>query len=253
MECVGHVQKRVGTQLRDLRKITGNSKLVDGKTLGGKGRLTLKEIDKLQLYYGMAIRRNVGDIDLMKRDIKAILRHRLSTDKNPNHSMCPTGPTSWCKYNRNPTDYVHKNPLSKAVAVHIKPVFDRLSDSKLLKRCVDGFTQNAAESFNNILWHFCPKSTFVGAVPLNIASALAVITYNDGYSSLLELFQMVGLSTGEHTIAVFKKKDMSRIYIAQRNLNEKEKKIRQANRKRRLEMQDSSDVKEGLIYEAGRF
>ena len=46
---------------------------------------------------------------------------------------------------------------------------------------------------------------------------------------------------------------MSRIYIAQRNLNEKEKKIRQANRKRRLEMQDSSDVKEGLIYEAGCF
>ena len=55
MECVGHVQKHVGTQLRDLRKITGNSKLVDGKTPGGKGRLTLKEIDKLQLYYGMAI------------------------------------------------------------------------------------------------------------------------------------------------------------------------------------------------------
>ena len=54
-ECVGHVQKRVGTHLRDLRKITGNSKLADGKTLGGKGRLTLKEIDKLQLYYGLAI------------------------------------------------------------------------------------------------------------------------------------------------------------------------------------------------------
>ena len=118
--------------------------------------------------------------------------------------MCPTGQTSWCKYNRNPAEYVHKNPLPKAVAVHIKPVFDRLSDSELLKRCVDGFTQNAAESFNNILWHFCPKSTFVGAVPLNIASALAVITYNDGYSSLLGLFEMLGLGIGENTIAVFK-------------------------------------------------
>jgi len=94
---------------------------------------------------------------MMKRDIKTILQHRLSTDENPNNSMCPTGPTSWCKYNRNPTDYVHKTPLSKAVAVHIKPVFDRLRDVELLKHCADGFTQNAGESFNNIFWRFVQR------------------------------------------------------------------------------------------------
>ena len=155
-----------------MRKITANSQSADGKTLGGKGRLTLKEIDKLQLYYGLAIRRNVGDVNMMKRDIKAILRHRLSTDENPNHSMCPTCPTSWCKYNRNPADYVYKNPLSKAVAVHIQPVFDRLSDSERLKHCVDGFTQSAAESFGNILWHLFQRAHLLVLYPSKLPQHL---------------------------------------------------------------------------------
>ena len=151
VECIGHVQKRVGTQLRNLKSSTGKTILADGKMLGGNGRLTLKEIDRLQIYYGLAIRCNVGNITKMKQDIAAILRHRLSTDDNPNHSMCPSGPDTWCGYHRDPSKYKHSNPLPKAVAVHIKPIFDRLSKNEILERCVDGYTQNAAESFNNIL------------------------------------------------------------------------------------------------------
>jgi len=88
---------------------------------------------------------------------------------------------------------------------------------------------------------------------LNIALALAVITYYDGYSSLLRLFEMVGLSIKENTIAVFRKKYQSRIYMVQRNFNEKQKKIRQASRKRMLEMQESNIVKKGIFYDAVRF
>ena len=50
-ECVGHVQKRLGTAL----KSTKRQKLADGKTVGGKGRLTDKIIDSMQNYYGQAI------------------------------------------------------------------------------------------------------------------------------------------------------------------------------------------------------
>ena len=39
-ECVGHVQKRVGTALRKPKK--------DAPALGGKGKLTDAMIDKLQ-------------------------------------------------------------------------------------------------------------------------------------------------------------------------------------------------------------
>ena len=39
--------------------------LADGKGIGGNGRLTDKLINKLQVYYGKAIRQNTHDIDCM--------------------------------------------------------------------------------------------------------------------------------------------------------------------------------------------
>ena len=43
------------------------------KTIGGKSRLTLKEIDKLQVYYGLAITRNIGNLGGMQTAIDAIV------------------------------------------------------------------------------------------------------------------------------------------------------------------------------------
>ena len=51
--------------LRELkRKLKG--KTSDGKVLGGKSRLTDKIIDKIQNYYGEAIRNNTDDIEGLK-------------------------------------------------------------------------------------------------------------------------------------------------------------------------------------------
>ena len=50
LECVGHVQKRVGSRLLNLK--------IYIKGLGGNGKLTNAAIDKLQNYYGMSIRQN---------------------------------------------------------------------------------------------------------------------------------------------------------------------------------------------------
>ena len=69
-ECIGHVQKRVGTRLRKLKKTEkGFTKL----------SLTDQIIDRLQNYYGMAIRSNFGDLDTMKKAIFAVLLCALST------------------------------------------------------------------------------------------------------------------------------------------------------------------------------
>lgn len=59
LDCIGHVQKRMGTHLRELRK--KQNKLKDGKSVkGSKHRLTDKALDdKPQTYYGNAIRANV--------------------------------------------------------------------------------------------------------------------------------------------------------------------------------------------------
>ena len=44
---VGHMQKRLGTALQKLKKTWGKKKLEDGKTIGGRGRLTANLMDKL--------------------------------------------------------------------------------------------------------------------------------------------------------------------------------------------------------------
>ena len=66
-ECVGNVQKHVGTRLQALKANKKGLKLSDGKTLSGKGRLTEKVINTLKNYYGMAIRQNKGKHLEMKK------------------------------------------------------------------------------------------------------------------------------------------------------------------------------------------
>ena len=90
LECIGHVQKRVGNRLRNLKK--------NVKGLGGRGRLTVNIIDKLQNYYGMAIRQNSGDLNAMKNATAASLFHVGSSATNDYHTHCPSGSDSWCLF-----------------------------------------------------------------------------------------------------------------------------------------------------------
>ncbi|GFX46462.1 uncharacterized protein TNCV_4549011 [Trichonephila clavipes] len=53
-ECISHVQKRVGARLRKLK--------LKNKNLSGKGKLPDSFIDRLQKYYGIAVRSNVGNL-----------------------------------------------------------------------------------------------------------------------------------------------------------------------------------------------
>ena len=98
LECVGHVQKRLGSRLRSLKKRTGQARLADGKCIGGRGRLTDKTIDSLQVYYGKAIRENTHDITETKKAVMAIWHHKKSTDYEPDHDLCPPGEKSWFGY-----------------------------------------------------------------------------------------------------------------------------------------------------------
>ena len=85
-ECIGHVQNRVGTTLRKLKK--------NNPGLGGKGKLTEGMVDKLQNYYGIAVRSNVGNLEGMKKAIHASLFHCASKEGRLLHDQCPTGVTA---------------------------------------------------------------------------------------------------------------------------------------------------------------
>lgn len=73
LECIAHVQNRVGSRLRKLK-----SKV---KGLSGKGKLTDNFIDRLQNYYGIAVRSNVGDLKSMQQNVIAALFHCASNKK----------------------------------------------------------------------------------------------------------------------------------------------------------------------------
>jgi len=90
-ECIGYVQKRVGTRLRELKK--------NVRGLGGRGKLTDAVIDKLQNYYGIAVRSNVDNLNGMQSAVLASLFHVASSKDNNYHTHCPTGADSWCKFN----------------------------------------------------------------------------------------------------------------------------------------------------------
>ncbi|GFW10057.1 uncharacterized protein TNCV_4208221 [Trichonephila clavipes] len=87
LECIGHVMKRMGTRLRRLKTKMRGQKLSDGKPLCGRNRLTEAEIDRLQAYYGLAIRRNLSSVKDMQQAIWAIFLHKLSTDEKPQHGF----------------------------------------------------------------------------------------------------------------------------------------------------------------------
>ncbi|GFW88645.1 uncharacterized protein TNCV_829141 [Trichonephila clavipes] len=123
LECVGHVQKRMGTRLRNILKMSKGIKLSDGKNILGRGRLTLKEVDSIQHYYGLAIRKNLSSVEDMKRAIWAIYFHKLSTEDNPQHALCPLGEDSWCGYNRSIVTgefYIHKHSLPESILLKVK-------------------------------------------------------------------------------------------------------------------------------------
>ena len=71
LECVGHVEKRLGTRCHKLRVPWKGKKLSNEKGIMGASRLTDKAINTLQSYYRMVGRNNVGYLYGMKKSVWA--------------------------------------------------------------------------------------------------------------------------------------------------------------------------------------
>ena len=113
------MQKHLGAALRRKKKECGHRPLRDGKTIGGRGRLTDQLINKLQNYFGLALRNNLNDIEKMHRDVLAILYHRTSSDNKTMHQYCPKGAASWCGWQRDSKNYKHHNVLMSLQTYHM--------------------------------------------------------------------------------------------------------------------------------------
>ena len=159
-ECVGHVQNRLGTALKKLKK----QGAVDEKGLPVKfkERLTDDNIKALNIYYRGTIRNNLNDVDAMARVIDASFLHSMSTDEDPRHQKCPDhnppDAPSWYKFKvaeyactskdefikehglekfDEVTHVKHRNPplIPPDLAKYTRPVYQGLANCELLHRC----------------------------------------------------------------------------------------------------------------------
>lgn len=258
VECVGHVQKRMGNRLRKLKLVNRGRKLSDGKGISGKNRLTDKIIDKFTTYYGNAIRGNSNSIEDMRKAIWAIFCHYKSTDNEPMHHFCPDGDKSWCDYQRakftnSVASYKHKNVVPIPVMDEIKPIFAELSSPKLLKRCLGGKTQNANESFNSTIWKYLPKTSGASKVIADIAANEAAVIFNDGMAGRLKIMKRLGFKVGHFSSSSAFKADFARVRNAEIKLKSSTLEARRANRMRKKSMHEHFVQIEGSTYDSGAF
>ncbi|GFY00915.1 CCHC-type domain-containing protein [Trichonephila clavipes] len=213
LECIGHVQKRVGRRLRQLKKTTNG--------LGGKNKLTDKLIDRIQNYYGIAIRNNVGNLQKMMSSVIAAFFHCVSGKIISLHGQCPEGSESWCRYQRakaagSPLKEIEQG-LPNKIINQIKPTYLKLCNETLLKKCLHGKTQNCNESYNNILWNIVPKNIFTGLETFRLGALLALILYNSGYAGILSVIRNVNGSLPESVAQELLKFDKQRISTSLRH------------------------------------
>ena len=270
LDCVGHVQKRMGKHLMNLKART-KGKLADGKPIGGQGRLTEGKIKHLQKYYGLAIRQNTlskanpseREVDVavytMKKNIIAILHHSVKlNDPAKQHRFCPLGEKSWCKWQQDQATgtktYKGDDCLPEVFLEILKPTFLTLSDSKLLERCVRGKTQNPNECINSMVWVRCPKHKHHGAKVVRCAAASAVCHFHKGTDIRKKIMERLSVPHGANTSRSIDIRDRKRLRKADSQATAKEKKRRQGLQLARTRREEAlKEMEGGPSYEPGGF
>ena len=233
LECVGHVQKRLGTRLQNMiKQYKGTS-----TPLSGKGKLTEKTINSMQNYYGMAIRGNKNDLYAMKKATGAILWHCTDFENSEfRHRFCPEEEDSWCKYKEN-SDYKPSINLAKWIHDLLLPVFKSLSGDELLCKCLHGETQNSNEAINNVIWTKCPKNVYLGRSVLEMGTNSAILEFNDGSFGVSSVLKYFEISNGYCFDRLSEKRDKERV----------DKSTKKMNQERKLKRKTIRAVKKGYI------
>ena len=148
-------------------------------------------------------------------------------------------------------DYKHTSSLPKAVMDQIRPIFKDLSKTELLSKCLEGYTQNANESLNGLIWKLCPKVGNHGLVTVDISVGLAVSMFNCGASAFGQVLAQMGLCVGKFSLDFLESKDFARIQNLQRQAKQAAHKERRARRRKRLQQDEEQEEVEGFSYMTG--
>lgn len=114
-------------------------------------------------------------------------------------------------------EYTHKEPLNDIVYKAIKPIHENLSTDDLLTRCLGG-TQSNKESLNALVWSIAPKRNSGDEIITDIATDVAVCSFNDGYTSLMQIMQVMNIIVGTNCYNYCVEADEHRIKKAEYSL-----------------------------------
>lgn len=187
----------------------------------------------------------------MNKNIWATFFHKISTNDAPQHGMCPAGANSWCGFNKAKAEnktYEHKDSLPYDVMVEIKSIYRALTQTELLH----GHTQNPNESFNNV-WAKIPMRVFVRLDTLRLGIYDAVLSFNEGHSSKLDIYKKLGLSLCAKSVDALQEMDIVRQRKSDKAAERITKEARQARRKRRLMQEEDEEIADDPQYGAGLF
>nr|XP_050030259.1 uncharacterized protein LOC126526384 [Dermacentor andersoni] len=245
-DCTNHVAKRLGTALRKLKE-----------PLPRGEKLKEPAILKLQTYHQVAITSNRGSVKGMYRAIWASYFHSCSSDGASSHKFCTEGATSWCKHWRAEVSgepaLTHTPLLTKAQGKAILPIYKRLTDEKLLARCIQGKTQNAAESLNSKIWLLCPKPRFASRYVVEMATTLAVLWFNRGHTSFERVLEELGVLPSESLVELGTSKDIARQKKMSYKLTAEARANRRTLTKKARVEECTRKGREGETYAAGSF
>ena len=143
--------------------------------------------------------------------------------------------------------------LPSAIVEGILPIFKDLSEPTLLTRCLDSHTQNPNESLNNMIWKRCPKKICQGKTIVELCTASAVASFNDGARSIAAVLRKLTIAVGFYTEIGLWLADRKRIGSAEKESTAKSKLQRKQVRAIKIGLWDKRNEKEGIVYQSGGF
>ena len=148
-----------------------------------------------------------------------------------------------------PGAHKEHDTLPPEIGSRLVPIFQRLSDEKLLERCSRKKTQNPNESLHQLIWKICPKSIYVGRRTLKAAVALAACQFSMGATFKVLLLNLLGMEAGETLKRFVKEKDCERIKLAEKASSDHRKKLKYEQ----IKVDQKAKKDEGETYGAGLF
>ena len=96
----------------------------------------------------------------------------------------------------------------------------------MLKRCLDGKTQNQNESLNGMIWDCVPKGVFIGSETLQLGVYDAVAHFNIGCQAAVNVLTNLGMEPGKFCLEQSEEADRLRVQNANQKAEDKIKRKR---------------------------